>query len=237
MKRIAIVMVALAAIVLPGCQKTAQTGRLSFALEEGEVMDVQTKGNVSDYAAIPSEGDFTLTLKSGASIFWTGLLSEWNGTKEIEAGKYTAEVSYGSAEDEGYSKPCFAGKADFTVTGGQTCYVQIPVSLGNAIVKISCTDAFKSYYTSYSFTITTGAGNVFENVSGPVFMDAYKFTVTGNFTAQSGKAVSMAPVTKDVEAATCYNMVFDATNVGSVTVTISFDDTVQTVEFEQDLNE
>lgn len=237
MKRIAIVMAALAAIVLSGCQKTAQTGRLCFALEEGEVADVQTKGNVSDYAAIPSEGDFMLTIKSGSSTVWTGLLSEWNGTKELEVGKYTAEVSFGSAEDEGYSKPCFAGKADFTVTGGQVTYVNIPVSLGNAIVKISCTDAFKSYYTSYSFTITTGAGNVFENVSAPVFMDAYKFTITGVLTAQNGKSATMAPKTNNVEAASCYNVIFDATNVGSVTMTISFDDTVQTVEFEQDLNE
>lgn len=237
MKRIAIVMIALAALASSACQKTPQTGRLSFALQEGEVADVQTKSNVSDYAPIPSAGDFTLTLKKGTSTVWTGLVSSWDAAKEIEAGSYTAEVSYGSPEEEGYSKPCFSGRTDFSIIGGQETKVNIPVSLGNAIVKLSCTDAFKSYYSSYSFTITTGAGNVFENVNGAVFMDAYKFTVSGTFTAQNGKACTMAPKSWNVEAATCYNVVFDAVNVGDVTVAISFDDTVQTVNLEQDLNE
>lgn len=237
MKRIAIVMIALAALASSACQKTSQTGRLSFALQEGEVADVQTKGNVSDYAAIPSEGDFTLTLKKGTSTIWTGLVSSWDTAKEIEAGSYTAEVSYGSPEDEGYSKPCFSGRTDFSVAGGQQSNVNIPVSLGNTIVRLSCTDAFKSYYSSYSFTITTGAGNVFENVSGAIFMDAYKFTVSGTFTAQNGQTSTMSPKSWNVDAATCYNVVFDAVNVGDVTIAVSFDDTVQTVEFEQDLNE
>ena len=237
MKRIAIVLIALAAMALPACQKTAQTGCLSFSLKEGEVADVQTKGNVSDYATVPSEGDFTLTVKNGSAIVWSGLLSTWNVTDQLAAGKYTVEAVYGSVEDEGYAKPCFAGSADVTVVGGQNTSVTIPVSLGNAIVRISCTDEFKSYYTSYSFTVTTGAGNVFENVTDAIFMDAYKFTLTGIFTTQNGNNVTMAPKSWNVDAATCYNVVFDATNVGNVTVSISFDDTVQTVEFEQDLNE
>lgn len=230
-------MIALAALASSACQKTSQTGRLSIALQEGAVADVQTKGSVSDYATIPSAGDFTLTLKRGTTTIWTGLISAWDEAKELEVGGYTAEVTYGSFEEEGYSKPCFAGKADFSIIGGQSSMVKIPVSLGNTIVKLSCTDAFKSYYSSYAFTITTGAGNVFENVNGAIFMDAYKFTVTGTLTTQSGNTSSMAPKSWNVDAATCYNVVFDATNVGNVTVTISFDDTVQTVELEQDLNE
>lgn len=228
---------ALAALALTGCRKTDGCGQLTFSLEEGVVADVMTKGNVSDYASLPSEGNFTLSVKSGSEVLWTGLLSAYDPATNFKVGTYSAEVAYGNAEDEGYGKPYFFGKTDFSISGGQTTNVSIPVSLGNTIVKISTTQAFDNYYVSKSFKITTGAGTVIDNISGPVFMDAYKFTLSGTLTTQGGVVKTIASQTWNVDAATCYNVKFDVTNIGSTTVSVSFDDTVSNVDFVEDLND
>jgi len=237
MKKLFLLTAAFASIALSSCRKTDDYGRLSFSLSEGEVADVVTKGSVSDYATLPAEGSFTLSVKSGSTVLWAGLLSSFDPSTQFKVGNYTAEVSYGDAEDEGYGKPFFYGTVDFAITGGQTTAVNIPVSLGNAIVKISTTTAFDNYYTTKSFKITTGAGTVINNVSGPVFMDAYKFTLSGSLTAQGGAIKTISDQTWNVDAATCYIVKFDVTNTGSATVSISFDDTVSTVAFVEELND
>ena len=237
MKTKTIIIVAVTALLaLCSCNKDEQFGSLAVALEEGDVAEVVTKSNVSDYASLPDAGSFTLTIMSGKKAAWSGLLSEWDSETKLKAGVYTASVSCGDPEQEGPAKPYFAGEEEFTIFGGQVSQVSIPVSLGNCIVKIACTDAFNSYFKSSSFTITTGAGNVFSYTGGGIFIDAYKFTVSGSVTAQNGASYSLADKTWNVNSATCYTVKYDVDNVGSVTVTISFDDTVETVTLTEDLN-
>lgn len=228
--------IAIAAAVLTGCVKTEGTGWLNLSITEGEVADVIAKSTLSDYAQLPASGNFSLTIKSGKNTVWSGLVSEWNPATGLSSGNYTAEVTYGSIEDEGPSKPYFSGAANFSIAGGQSTNVTIPVSLGNAIVKIECTDAFRNYYKSWSFTITTGAGNVFDDVKEAIFMDAFKFSITGTFTSQSGAVRKMAAKSWFVDPATCYTVKFDVTNTGSVAITVKFNDTVEKVEFTEDLN-
>lgn len=237
MKKPVLLTTALAVLALISCQKTEGYGRLDFSLKDGEIADVTTKGSVTDYVELPSEGNFTLTIKNGTATVWTGLLSTYDPEMTFKAGAYTAEVAYGNPEDEGYGKPYFFGTMEFSIVGGQTTPVTIPVSLGNTIVKISTSAAFDAYYTARSFDITTGAGTEIKNVSGPVFMDAYRFTLTGSLTTQGGGVKTIAPKTWNVDAATCYTVAFDVTNTGSTTVSISFDDTVQEVSFTEELND
>ncbi len=237
MKKTNYLTATLVALALTACQKTDGYGQLNFFLEEGEVYEITTRGSVSDYATLPADGDFTLSIKSGSSLVWTGLISVFDPTTQFRAGSYTADVTYGNAEDEGYEKPYFYGSTNFDITGGQTTAVSIPVSLGNSIVKIRTTIAFDNYYSSKSFKITTGAGTVINNVTGPVFMDAYKFTLSGTLTTQGGTVKTISDQTWNVDAATCYTVKFDVTNTGSTTVSISFDDTVQTVNFSEELND
>lgn len=237
MRRLFLMTVLLAAVAVASCQKTEQTGTMVFSLSDGDVIEVETKGNVSDYASVPSESAFMLEVKSGKTSIWSGSLTDWDPEFKLKAGNYSAEVWCGSAEEEGWSKPYFYGSEEFSIFGGQVSAVDIPVSLGNCIVKIACTDMFKNYYPSYSFTITTGAGNEFEYKEGGLFMDAYKFTVSGKLTAQNGKTSDIEPKTWNVEAAKCYTVKFDVSNVGGVKITVSFDNTVETVELIEDLNE
>ncbi len=125
-----------------------------------EITDV-AKGKISDYTALPAAGEFTITIKnSSAEVFWKGKLADWNPATPMAAGDYSVEAVYGDVADEGFDKPCFSGSADFTVNGGAGTDVQIHVQLKNAIVRVSCTEAFKKYFSDYSFTVTTGSENV-----------------------------------------------------------------------------
>lgn len=231
-----IVVAMVTPLILCSCNKDEQYGSLAVALEEGYVAEVVTKGNVSDYASLPDNGAFSLTITGGKKAGWSGPLSDWDSGTKLKAGTYKAVVNCGDPEQEGPERPYFTGEKEFNITGGEVSEVGIPVSLGNCVVKISCTDAFNSYFKTSSFTITTGAGNVFSYTGSGIFIDAYKFTVSGSVTAQNGASYNLADKTWTVKGATCYNVKYDVDNVGSVTVTISFDDTVETVTLTEDLN-
>lgn len=231
-----IILIALA-LTAVSCQKAEQNGSFSISLKEGEVADIVTRSSVSDYATIPSDGDFTLTLNNGKTDVWSGLLSDWDPETKLKAGNYTADVTFGDPEDEGYSKPYFAGSAEFMIFGGQNTDVVIPVTLGNCVVRIECTDAFRKYYPVSSFKVATGAGNEFDYTGGGLFIDAYKFTVSGKVTSQGGSSYDLAEKTWNVKAATCYTVKYDVVNAGGVTVTITFSDELETVSLTEDLNE
>lgn len=235
MKKTGIFIVALAVLAAVSCQKAEQTGRLVFSLQEGEVADVVTKGNVSDYATLPSTSAFSLTVKdSKLATVYTGTVGGWDPEKKLSSGNYTCDVWYGSDAEEGPAKPYFAGSAAFTITGATT-EVTVPVTLGNAIVKITTTDQFNKYYPQRSFTVTT-PDNSFKYDGKAIFV-SYQFSVGGSVTNQAGKTFTLETKTWKGNAATCYNVKYDVNNVGGVTVTISFNDTVETVQLgEVDLN-
>lgn len=227
---------ALALVVTLSCQKQDGTGRLVFSLTEGDVAEAATKGNVSDYASLPSSDSFSLTVKdSRSTTVFTGTVGSWDPSKKLASGNYSAEVSYGSDSEEGPAKPYFSGAADFAVKSGTT-EVAVPVTLGNAIVKIVTTDNFKHYYPTSSFTVDT-PDNSFVWNGTPLFV-AYQFSVSGTVTSQTGKTFSLETKSWKGEAATCYTVKYDVSNIGGVTVSVSFSDSVETVNLgEIELND
>ena len=235
MRKTEIMIIALAALAAFSCQKAESSGRLVFSLEEGEVADIVTKGNVSDYAAIPAAGAFSLTVKdSKLATVYSGTVGGWAPETRLASGSYTCDVTYGSDAEEGPAKPYFQGSAAFTVNGGTT-EVPVTVTLGNAIVKIATTTQFNNYYPQSSFTVTT-PDNKF-TYDGKALFVAYQFTVGGTVTNQAGKSFTLESKTWKGDAATCYKVTYDVNNVGGVSVTVSFNDTVETVNLgEVDLN-
>ena len=75
MKSLNVLLMAAAILATLSCEKTQVSGGVRFSLKEGSVDEVVTKGQVSDYAALPAAGDFTLTLTNslGATLY-SGLL-------------------------------------------------------------------------------------------------------------------------------------------------------------------
>lgn len=234
MKRTVLILAAVAALLAGSCTKQGKTaGSVSFSLEEGAVTEILTKGSVSDYASLPRPADFSLTVKNslGATIY-DGLLGAWNADAPLAAGNYSAQVKYGDPSAEGPGKPCFEGSASFGVLGGQTTNVKVTVTLANCIVKIDCSEAFKNYFPERSFVITTP-----ESAGGFTYGDkaifvAYQWTVSGTLTTQSGASYSLPERSFKGDAAHCYTVKYDVSNVGGVTITISFNDKVQTVKLD-----
>lgn len=217
-------------------------GRVSFSLDaDGQVTEA-VRSNVADYATLPQPSKFTIVLtNAGGNEVYRGLLEGYDASTALKAGEYSVSASYGSTSDEGFGKPCFTGSKTFSVAGGSTTSVTIPVSLANSIIKVECGDSFKSYYTDYSFTVKTGAGAVINFPKGETraaFVDAYTISVSGTLTNQGGKTQSFSKDYKSLSPKTCYTLRFDVSNVGSGSISISFDDSAEDVNLtDVDLND
>lgn len=235
MKHLKTIFSVLALIAAFSCTKsqTEGNGRVAFAVSSNDVVADMTKSNVSDYTALPAAGDFTITvLDESSSQFWSGKISEWDSSTPLPAGNYTVNASYGDIEDEGFDKPYFTGTQTFAVKGGETSSVSVPVALGNTIIKVSCSEYFKKYYSDYTFKLTRGAAEIATFVKDEAkgaFIDGYKIKVEGTLTGEL-KTYSFEKEYSGLDEATAYTLNFDAPNVGGSKITISFNDTVETVE-------
>jgi hypothetical protein len=182
---------------------------------------------------LPAVGDFTITiLDESSSQFWAGKISEWDSSTPLPAGNYTVNASYGDIEDEGFDKPYFTGTQTFAVKGGETSSVSVPVALGNTIIKVSCSEYFKKYYSDYTFRLTRGTAEIatfVKDETKAAFVDGYKIKVEGVLQGEL-KTYSFEKEYTGLDEATAYTLNFDAPNVGGSTITISFNDTVETVE-------
>lgn len=236
MKHLRTIFSVLALIAAVSCTKsqTEGNGQVTFAVSSNDVVaDNMTKSNVSDYTALPATGDFTITiLDESSSQVWAGKISEWDATTPLLAGNYTVNASYGDIEDEGFDKPYFTGSQTFSVKGGETSSVSVPVSLGNTIIRISCSDYFKKYYSDYTFRLTRGTAEIatfVKDETKAAFVDGYKIKVEGTLQGEL-KTYSFEKEYTGLDEATAYTINFDAPNVGGSTITISFNDTVEVVE-------
>lgn len=194
-----------------------------------------TRSNVSDFTALPSGDDFTIVITdSKENVVYSGLVKDYPADKAYSVGNYSVKASYGSVSDEGFDKPCFIGTQGFTVTGGSTNDVTVNVKLANAIVRIACSEMFTKYYTDYTFTLKTGNGTVIsypKSETRAVFVDAYTLTVEGELTTQAGKTATFSKAySSALSEATCYTLKFDASNIGSGSISITFDNSTDDVD-------
>lgn len=231
-KTILSVLILLAAF---SCTKnqTEGNGQVAFEVSGNDRIADVTKSNVSDYTTLPSAGDFTIViLDASGSQVWTGKISEWDSTTPLLAGNYTVNASYGDLEDEGFDKPYFYGLQTFTVKGGETTTVSVNVTLGNTIILVSCSEYFQKYYSDYNFKLTRDGADVVTFAKGEAkaaFIDGYKIKVEGTLTGEV-KTYTFSNEYTGLDEATAYTLYFDASNVGGSTITVSFNDTVETVE-------
>ncbi len=236
MKHLKTIFSVLALIAAVSCTKsqTEGDGRVAFEVSSNQtVVDIVTRSNVSDYTTLPSAGDFTITILDGASAqVWTGKISEWDSTTPLLAGNYTVKATYGNLEEEGFDKPYFSGVQTFAVKGSESTTVSIPVALGNTIIKISCSEYFKKYYSDYTFKLTRDGADIatfVKDETKAAFIDGYKIKVEGTLTGEM-KTYTFEQEYTGLDEATAYTINFDAPAVGGSTITISFNDTVETVE-------
>ena len=61
------------------------------------------------------------------------------------------------------------------------------------------------------------------------FVDGYKVTFSGNI-IKGGKTMTFTKDYNNLKAATAYTMSIDAANVGNTTITVTFNDEVETID-------
>ena len=228
--------VPLFALLLTACsERDSVSGNIVFEISDNIEVTDMVRSAVSDYTELPSGDDFSISLTNslGASV-WSGKAGAWDSSTALPVGDYSVTATYGAEGEEGFDKPFFSGSANFTLTGGNAQTVKIPVKLQNTIVRVKCTERFDNYFTGYTFSLKTGAGSTVDIARGQtkaVFMDAYKFTLTGSLVNQGGAAANFGPKEyENLEAATCYTLKFDATDIGGLKLQITFNENVETVD-------
>ena len=234
---------ALALLAAVSCGKEFQgsgkTGTISFAVSSDESVFESTRSSVSDYTTLPAAGDFTIAI-SGTDYSWTGKVSEWDAATQLAVGNYSVTANYGASDDEGFDKPWFTGSKDFAVTGGETTAVSIPVALANTIVRVTCTEMFQNYFPTYEFKLSRDNADIVTFAKGETraaFVDGYKFTLSGTLNGEI-KTQTFSQEYTNLDEKTCYTFTFDATNIGGATLTVTFNDTVTTVDLgESELND
>lgn len=238
---------AIAILAAVACTKenkgvAGETGCISFAVANDGAVVEQTKANVSDFTTLPSAASFTIKVvnSEGAAVY-NGTVADWDVTTQLPVGNYSVEAVYGASDIEGFDKPFFTGSQNFAVTGGQTTAVSIPVALGNTIVRVTCSEMFRNYFPEYSFKLTRNNADIVAFAQGETraaFVDGYNFTLEGSFTNAVAKTTTFKKEYTNMDEKTCYTFAFDASNVGGVKVTISFNDTVEEIDLgETELND
>lgn len=224
---------ALAALLLASsCAKSSDEGTVSFRISEDETIGMVTRSSVSDFAEMPSPDDFRISVITSTEDVIP--VEDTSEPTTLPVGSYTARATYGAAEEEGFGKPFFTGEQTFSVASGQASLVWIKTELGNAIIRLEYTESFRKYYTDFKFTVTTGNGTAIDFTPAETraaFVDAYQIKVKGSLTSQGGRTVSFPEKEyKGLKAATCYTLRFDASNIGSGTISIRFNDIVENVD-------
>lgn len=230
--KIAAVIMTMASM-LASCTKETPQGMVIFTLSEDDSVVELTKGSVSSYTSLPKADDFTITIKDDFSTFWTGKISEWDPETKLSSGDYVVEASYGKEGEEGYDKPYFFGSQKFTVNGNETNKVSIPVSLANCIVRAVFGSGFQNYFPQAYVYVTTSAGADFPynyKTAKAAFIEPSKITVSVSLTSQNGEERSVVKEYAGLQPATCYTMYFTTSEIGGSSFTISFNDTVETVD-------
>jgi len=227
------------AILLAGCNRIPQgEGSIALNLRPQDIVADVSRGNVADYATLPSAADFDLTMTNYAgAVAWSGKFADWDPTAKFSSGEYEIKATYGNTEEEGPGKPCFEGLKEFVVIAFESVNVSIEPRLSNGIIKVETGNYFKQVFTSSSFSVTTGLGGKFDIAEGEgLFIDAFKFTLEGNFTNAAGKSVLFSKEFTGLQPATLYTVKIEVNNVEGTAFTITFNDETETVNIEEELN-
>lgn len=159
-----LMLLALVALGLSACRSDERTpsGGGYLAVRVAADNEVVSAASRAEGDGIPDVGDFSLSIAKENGE----LVSKWDKFSDYDAeatvvpvGTYTVSASYGDATTEGFDGLSKAGSTTANVAEGETTDVTIDCTINKARVSISYTDAFKSYFTSYSAYVSSSRGN------------------------------------------------------------------------------
>lgn len=212
------------------------SGRINLKLHaSGElVQSVAPMTRATETVDSPEVTDFSVSLNKNDESYsrtWNSL-SDFAEEESFPTGVYTITAFYGDVEGEGFEKPYFEGSADVTVLEARTTDVSVEASLANCLVSIGYTEAFKSYFSSWSATVHSegnGYHDIEQGENRPVYIIPGNVDISLEFTSQEGKTTKVQPTTFVAEPKHRYHLVYDVNNgkEGEAELTVIFDDTVE----------
>lgn len=213
-------------------------------------IDFSTSGEVATRADegitltnLPTAADFALKITGSASDAVTSSFSkEWSSfagynyeDERLFHGLYDVALTYGDPTVEGYGKPAFAAEAKSVVVENKnkTTTLALTATLANAIITIRTTDNFDGYFPVSKFSVTTAQDtHDFDKSSTEHLFIAPQSGVKINCSCvrQNNLAndtyETLAPQTiPSVVAKTRYVVTYDLTTAGSVTITVTLNET------------
>lgn len=195
-------------------------------------------------AAIISVNDLKLRLTSTDGSFskeWSSI-SEFDNNELFKVGTYTLEAIYGSIEEEGFEMPYYYGSTQVIVKENKVTQASLSAELANSMVSIATTEAFQSYFTTYSFQAHSEGGdflNFTSTENRPGYLRPGKVTVTADVTKPNGQTASVEAAVFVAEPKHHYTITIDVNNgeAGSAQLVITYDDLLDQEDVYIDLSD
>lgn len=191
-----------------------------------------------------SVNDLKLRLSSTDGSF----VKEWNSIADFDnnelfkVGTYTLEAIYGDVEDEGFEKPYYYASTQLTVKENKVTQVSMNAQLTNSMVSIATTEAFRSYFTNYSFQAHAEGGdyvNFTSTETRPGYLRPGKVTVTADVTKPNGLSATLEAAVFVAEPKHHYTVTVDVNNgqAGDAQLVITYDDMLSQEDVYIDLSD
>lgn len=191
-----------------------------------------------------SVNDLKLRLSSTDGSF----VKEWNSIADFDnnelfkVGTYTLEAIYGDVEDEGFEKPYYYASTQLTVKENKVTQVSMNAQLTNSMVSIATTEAFRSYFTNYSFQAHAEGGdyvNFTSTETRPGYLRPGKVTVTADVTKPNGLSATLEAAVFVAESKHHYTVTVDVNNgqAGDAQLVITYDDMLSQEDVYIDLSD
>lgn len=191
-----------------------------------------------------SVNDLKLRLSSTDGSF----VKEWNSIADFDnnelfkVGTYTLEAIYGDMEDEGFEKPYYYASTQLSVKENKVTQVSMNAQLSNSMVSIATTEAFRSYFTNYSFQAHAEGGdyvNFTSTETRPGYLHPGKVTVTADVTKPNGLSATLEAAVFVAEPKHHYTVTIDVNNgqAGDAQLVITYDDMLSQEDVYIDLSD
>ncbi len=244
-------------ILLYGCERddnnlTDGYGTLALHLEADDSLielgsSAQTKSSSDSLQTActrasedaPNVGDFELYMYANGVLaeYWE-TFSQYDPTQQLSIGNYEVKAVYGNIDKEGFYSPCYEGTTSLQIKNRENTEAEITCKLSNVKVSITCTDAVKKYFKTFSMQLRSELNNTIEIVKDEtrsVYLKPGLLVLNAQFEKQNGTSKNLELLRiEETEGQQHYLIHVDVNNgeVGSGTLQITYN-TVQSEEIKE----
>ena len=243
-----------AIILLCGCERnesdlTEGYGTLTLRLEaDNNLIELgsssQTKSlpdslqtaNTRSSDDTPNVEDFELYMYANGVVaeYWE-TFSQFDPTQQFSIGNYEVKAIYGAIDKEGFFSPYYEGTTNLQIKNRENTEAEITCKLSNVKVSITCTDAVKKYFKTFSMQLRSELNNPVEigkDETRSVYLKPGLLVLNAQFEKQNGTSKNLELLRiEETEGQQHYLINVDVNNgeVGSGTLQITYN-TVQSEE-------